>query len=97
MTDEKAILPVVAQLYAAAAAPEQWTHALQSLVEAMDANHTILLAGGVMTGSGFIASAGVEQQKLQRATSQEAYQMAGPYMRLKSRADDMPQRSRAAD
>ena len=68
MTDETAILPVVGRLYAAAAAPDQWAEALQSLVEAMGADHAILVAGGAQDDGGFVASACVEQQKLLRAT-----------------------------
>jgi DNA-binding CsgD family transcriptional regulator len=84
MNGEAALLPVVGRLYAAAAAPDQWAEALQSLVEAMGADHAILVAGGAEDGGGFIAGACVEQQKLLRATSPEAFQMAQPYYRQKS-------------
>jgi DNA-binding CsgD family transcriptional regulator/PAS domain-containing protein len=89
LTDEKAILLLVNRLYAAAAASDQWTHALQSLIEVMGANHAILYGGGAKEDGGFIASAGVEPKKLLHVTSPEALQMAAPYFQHGSRAGDV--------
>jgi DNA-binding CsgD family transcriptional regulator len=89
LTDEKTILLVANRLYAAAAAPDQWTHALESLVEAMNADHAILHGGSGKGDDGFIASACVEQQKLLRATSPEALQMAQPFYQHKSCVGDV--------
>jgi DNA-binding CsgD family transcriptional regulator len=89
LTDEKALLPVISRLYAAAAAPDQWTHALQSLIETMGANHAILYGGGGKEDGGFVASAGVEQQQLLRATSPEALQMAAPYLQQGQQLGDV--------
>ena len=79
MAGETAILPVVNRLYAAAAAPGGWADALQSLVEALDAEHAFLLAGGAPEDGGFAASACVDQHNLRRALSPEAYALAAPY------------------
>lgn len=77
---ERAVLPVINRLYAAAGASDLWSDALQSLVEAMGADHSIMLAGGSpQDGAGFVASACVEPQKLLRAISAEAYELAAPY------------------
>ena len=42
MQDSKAILPVIEQLYAAAASPEEWTPALESVVSLFRAGHAVL-------------------------------------------------------
>ena len=84
MNGEAALLPVVNRLYAAAAAADQWADALQSLVEAMGADHAILVAGGAVDDGGFVASACVEQQKLLRATSPEALQTGATLQSRKS-------------
>ena len=88
MNGEAALLPVVNRLYAAAAAADQWADALQSLVEAMGADHAILIAGGAAeAGGGFIAGACVEQQKLLRATSPEAFQTGATLLPPESRSE----------
>ena len=70
MNGEAVILPVVNRLYAAAAVPDGWPQAMQSLVEAVGAGHAILLGGGAPAdGGGFVASACVEQSNLRRALS----------------------------
>jgi DNA-binding CsgD family transcriptional regulator len=74
-----AILPVVNRLYAAAATPGQWPDALQSLLETMNAEHCVLVAGGAEFDGGFATAAGLEQQALGRCLSPEALRLAEPY------------------
>ena len=80
MGGKAAIVPVVGRLYAAAAAPDGWADALQSLVEALGADHAILVAGGAEDGGGFIASACVEPHNLQRLFSPDTYRVAQPFI-----------------
>jgi DNA-binding CsgD family transcriptional regulator len=74
MENGAAVLPVLSRLYAAAAAPDGWVEALQSLIEAMGAEHVLLVAGRAGDGCGLITGAGVDQCDITRATSPEAWE-----------------------
>lgn len=71
------ILRVTERLYAAVAAPEQWSPALESIADLLHGNHAILTAHGDECGP-FSASARVEEADLARLFSAEGTRLMTP-------------------
>jgi hypothetical protein len=80
--DARQILAVVDRLYAAAASPEQWTPAIESIVALLDGAHGALHLGNADGTTRFAAFAGLDVDDRALFASPEAVKLAAPFTAL---------------